>query len=350
VRQARFSIRQVRGVPHVEVTHDGTVPDPGIEVPALWLRERSQLPSQRDLVSGQRLFDPHLLDADLALTEARIDDDVLMACFTDGHAEAYPLDALAQALHEDDDGCPAPVAWRAGAVVPRSHGWDDLADDPALLAAIEDLLVHGVIVVHGTPTDEGSVLEVAGRFGHVRETNFGRLFDVRSVPGSNDLAYRAVGLGPHTDNPYRAPVPGIQLLHCLVNETEGGLSTLVDAIADTDLVARRPVVAVDDLGRVTGLHYSPRLDQLPLMSSAATRAYQMARGRLARLLQDPAFEVQVGLDAGEVLVFSNDRVLHGRTPFDPRDGRRHLQGCYIDQDAPRSRYRVLRRVLQRSEV
>lgn len=377
VSQVRFSVRQVGGAPQVEVIHDGPAPASGVELPALWLRERSQSPTQVDLVSGQRLFDPHLLDADLALAEATIDDEVLVARFSDGHTEAYRLDALARALHEDHDGCPAPVAWRAGAAVPPPHGWRDLADDGALLAALEDLLVHGVIVVHGAPTDEGTVLEVAARFGYVRETNFGRSFDVRSVPGSNDLAYRAVGLGPHTDNPYRAPVPGIQLLHCLVNETEGGLSTLVDAIAvtdelaeedpealallasvpvgfrfrdaDTDLVARRPVVAVDDLGRVTGLHYSPRLDQLPLMSSAETRAYQQARGRLARLLQDPAFEVRVRLDAGEVLVFSNDRVLHGRTPFDPRGGLRHLQGCYIDQDAPRSRYRVLRRMLQRSE-
>ena len=378
VSQARFSVRQVRGAPQVEVTRDGAPRDGDVvEVPALWLRERSQSPAQLDAVSGQRLFDPHLLDADLALVEARIEDDVLVVRFSDGHDESYRLDALARAVCEDHDGCPVPIAWRAGAAVPPSHGWRDLVDGRAMLAALEDLLVHGVIVVRGAPIDPGTVLAVAGRFGYVRETNFGRSFDVRSVPGSNDLAYRAVGLGPHTDNPYRAPVPGIQLLHCLVNETKGGLSTLVDAIAvtdqlaqedpealalltavrvgfrfrdaDSDLVTRRPVVAIDDRGRVTGLHYSPRLDQLPLMSSAETRAYQRARGRLAALLQDPAFEVRVRLDAGEVLVFSNDRVLHGRTPFDPKDGRRHLQGCYIDQDAPRSRYRVLRRMLQQSE-
>jgi gamma-butyrobetaine dioxygenase len=31
--------------------------------------------------------------------------------------------------------------------------------------------------------------------------------------------------------------------------------------------------------------------------------------------------------------------------FDPAEGLRHLQGCYIDIDGPRSRYRVLRRQL-----
>jgi gamma-butyrobetaine dioxygenase len=33
--------------------------------------------------------------------------------------------------------------------------------------------------------------------------------------------------------------------------------------------------------------------------------------------------------------------LHGRTAFDPSEGHRQLQGCYIDRDGPRSRYRVL---------
>jgi gamma-butyrobetaine dioxygenase len=32
-----------------------------------------------------------------------------------------------------------------------------------------------------------------------------------------------------------------------------------------------------------------------------------------------------------------------RTGFDPREGLRYLQGCYIDIDGPRSLFRVLRR-------
>lgn len=41
------------------------------------------------------------------------------------------------------------------------------------------------------------------------------------------------------------------------------------------------------------------------------------------------------------MMFDNNRVLHGRTSFDPNEGLRHLQGCYIDHDGPRARYRVL---------
>jgi gamma-butyrobetaine dioxygenase len=85
-----------------------------------------------------------------------------------------------------------------------------------------------------------------------------------------------------------------------------------------------------------------------MMSVEQTQTFHRARRRLAELLADPAFEIRFLLNAGEAMVFSNDRVLHGRTGFDPQEGMRHLQGCYIDHDAPRSRYRVLRRNLTRS--
>jgi gamma-butyrobetaine dioxygenase len=361
---AELSVQEVDGRPVVKATGaDGT-----IALPALWLRERTQAPDQLDLVTGQRLFDPHRLPADLELVEARLDGGALVVAFSDGHREALGVEVLLGCL-TPADGCPPPRPWRSDLVRPPLHDWSALDADAGLRAALHDLIAYGVVVIDGAPTAPGTVLEVAGRLGYVRDTNFGRLFDVRTVPGSNDLAYRAVALGPHTDNPYREPVPGIQLLHCLVNETTGGQSTLVDALAvteqlavddpealwllrtvpvtfrfrdaDTELVTQRAVVAVDDTGAITGLHYSPRLDHLPLLPEAELVAYQRARRRLAELVVDPAFELRFVLAPGQVLVFANDRVLHGRTGFDPQEGSRHLQGCYIDHDAPRSRYRVL---------
>ena len=53
------------------------------------------------------------------------------------------------------------------------------------------------------PPVSGTVLEVARSFGFVRETNYGTLFDVRVEPDPNNLAFTAVPLSPHTDNPYR---------------------------------------------------------------------------------------------------------------------------------------------------
>jgi gamma-butyrobetaine dioxygenase len=180
-----------------------------------------------------------------------------------------------------------------------------------------------------------------------------------------------VALDPHTDNPYRWPVPGVQLLHCLVNETSGGLSTLVDGFAAaealrirdgeafrllahtavrfryrdaaTDLVASAPPIELDVTGRVQAVHFSPRLDFVPLRPPAELASYYRARRAFDHLLRSPEFEIRFLLNAGELVMMDNRRLLHGRTGFEPAEGLRHLQGCYIDIDGPRSLYRVLRR-------
>ncbi|MDE2051450.1 MAG: TauD/TfdA family dioxygenase, partial [Gammaproteobacteria bacterium] len=113
--------------------------------------------------------------------------------------------------------------------------------------------------------------------------------------------------------------------------------------ASEELIERRPIVQRDLGGQITGVHYSPRLDFLPLLDPATTRRFQRARRRLSELFADPRFELRFPLRAGELMMFNNSRVLHGRTAYDPNEGHRHLQGCYIDLDGPRSLYRTLKR-------
>lgn len=338
-------------------------------LPALWLRARSPDPSQRDALTGQRLMNPHLLPDDLALTDAWLDAKGLHLAFSDGFSGYFdPAELVAGSVL--DEGCPAPLPWRADLWPQPSYSWDALQSDEAVLhRALRDYIERGFMLIDGTPTQPDSILAIARRFGSVRETNFGRFFEVYSRPESTDLAYRPVALGPHTDNPYRNPVPGIQLLHCLQNETSGGLSTLVDSLAvaqqlqqedpqgfallasvpvryeyrdaDNWLVAVQPMIELNGKGAMMGVFYSPRLDDIPLMSDQDTRAYHRARRRFGTLLSDPQYELRLRLEPGQLMMFDNNRVLHGRTSFDPSEGHRQLQGCYIDRDGPRGLYRVL---------
>ena len=94
-----------------------------------------------------------------------------------------------------------------------------------------DLYQYGVVIFTNVPTDENYIVKFATAIGITRPTNFGESFSVKSVPKPNDLAYTSIALTPHTDNPYRKPITCIQLLHCLENEVNGGLSTLVDGFA-----------------------------------------------------------------------------------------------------------------------
>ena len=79
----------------------------------------------------------------------------------------------------------------------------------------------------------------ANSIGVVRPTNWGTYFTVRSVPNANDLAYTSLPLKAHTDNPYRKPVPCVQLLHCIDNEVKGGFSIIIDGFAVADYIKKK---------------------------------------------------------------------------------------------------------------
>ena len=125
--------------------------------------------------------------------------------------------------------------------------------------------------------------------------------------------------------PYRSPVPGVQLLHCLANETSGGLSTLVDGFAaaetlrssdpeafqvlsqtpvrfrfrdvDTELVRSSALIEVDGVGGLQAINFSPRLDYVPLLPPAELTAYFEARKQLDALLRSPKYEIRFLLNA-----------------------------------------------------
>lgn len=345
-----------------------------LELSPLWLRERCQDGAHLDARTRQRLYNPHAFPPDLELRDAQVSGDSLRLSFSDGYQGTYDTGPL-KLDFDEWDGCPAPVPWRPSTLGEVRFDWEAFdAGGGEFVRCLEAFLTYGFVIVGNTPTDPLAILDIAGRFGKVRDTNFGKYFEVyaRLDPEeANDLAYTSLGLDPHTDNPYRDPVPGIQLLHCLANETSGGLSTLADSLAVTDelrrrdpgafellatvpvryhfwdrdaeLIERLPMVCRDWRGRVTGIHYSPKLDHLPLLPPADVRRFHEARRLLADLFSGDEFEFRFMLQPGEFVMFDNNRVVHGRTGFDRAQGRRHLQGCYIDRDHPRSLYRVLRR-------
>jgi gamma-butyrobetaine dioxygenase len=347
----------------------------------LWLRERCLDPETIDLLTGQRLGDPSDLDLDLALTAvSEPEPGRIRVRFSDGHeADFVTRDILAEAaLAPGEHDIPAPRLWDGTLTSFPRADWSGQPSDADLAGWVTDFLEYGFVIFARVPPVARTVLQVAATFGFTRETNFGPLFEVRSVPAASDLAYTSLPLDPHTDNPYRWPVPGVQLLHCLVNETSGGLSTLVDGFAaavalrerdpaafqlltrtpvrfryrdaTTDLVASAPPIEIDAAGNLLAVHFSPRLDFVPLGPPQALAGYYRARRAFDHLLRSPEFEIRFLLGSGELLMMDNRRLLHGRTGFDPSEGLRHLQGCYIDIDGPRSLYRVLRRRLSGVEV
>jgi len=182
------------------------------------------------------------------------------------------------------------------------------------------------------------------------------------------LAFTPYGLRAHTDLPYRRPVPGIQMLHCIRNEADGGDSTLVDGMAaamalddehpdwhaaliDTEVVFRYdiggdtvvnrgPILEYDRQGRYRQIRMNTKLDEPVVRPGVDLDAFYAGRRWLAEWTNDPAHQVTFRLEPGDLMFMDNHRALHGRTAFDPTSGHRHLQGCYIEHDGPDTMYRL----------
>lgn len=337
-----------------------------VDLHPLWLRERSATNGAVDHVNGQRLLEPVDLDAGLVVVQADLargrDLDVT---FSDGHQMSLPLVSLPGFSSEEP---PGPVPWRAThtevPIIDYSAiaGGDPLARAAACRAALVAFFEFGLFVLEGTPATPGALHEITSHFGRIAPTNFGELFDVRTEPVPVDLAYTPVALSAHTDQPYRAPTPGLQFLHAIANDAPGGASTMVDGLAAVDDLAavdpeayevlcslpvefrydigcdvkvhRSPLIERNSDGSLRQFRFSTRLDFAPLAERDVLDVYYRGRRWLSEALNDPSRQLEYRMKAGDTLVVDNHRVLHGRTSFDPTQGHRHLQGCYIDHDGP----------------
>ena len=229
--------------------------------------------------------------------------------------------------------------------------------------------------VKGVPCVERAALEAANYIGIVSETNYGRLFDVRFVQKPENLADSDRGLGLHTDNPYRDPVPGFQLLHSLIAAPEGGESLFADGFAiagylretepvlferlastpvtfsfrskDAELCSEKPLIQLALRGEVRSVHYNNRSIAPLRLGSAEILPFYMAYRRFAELLRDARFPLKIKLCGGDLVAFDNHRILHGRTGYCASTHLRHLQGCYLTRDSVLSQAALLKRSHER---
>jgi gamma-butyrobetaine dioxygenase len=346
-------------------------------VPAVWLRHNCPCPDCRDPVTGQRLIEITAIPNEVVATvTAQSGDSVEVTFAPGGHRAVFSrawLESQAMPPEHDPRTEDAKRLWRAADLDGRLPAafWDAYrSDDAVRIRCLEAVLRYGFVLLRGVPAAPGTVETVAGTFGYVRETNYGRVFDVRVKPAPANLAFTSREIPPHTDNPYRDPVPTVQLLHCLRNAAEGGDTGLVDGFAaaaalraeepdsfaalagttfsfgyvdkETELRACQPLIGLSPGGRVREVRLNnrsmlpPRLP--PAEAAAAYAAYRAWAVRLAR----PEFRLWLRLAPGDCLVFDNTRILHARSAFSAA-GERHLQGCYADLDGLLSTLAVLRR-------
>ena len=201
------------------------------EIHPLWLRERAKTENLVDKHNDQRLYDPSQLVQNIKIKKASMNNGHLNLEFTDGVKFEYEVNNL---LYEIDKKEPLDniVLWDSSLnKKPAALYEKDIFEKKVMYDLLQDFYRYGFVIFKKVPTEDNYIVNFANSIGTIRPTNFGESFSVKSVPEPNDLAYTSIALTPHTDNPYRKPIPCIQLLHCLENEVKGGLSTLVDGFA-----------------------------------------------------------------------------------------------------------------------
>jgi len=364
-----MDVRQTGGRLHVASAGTGHTFHP------IWLRERCPCPACTDPDTGQRLIDGTDIPLDLAVTEAaRTDDGTLVVAYSDGHESRFAPDHL------------TPPPEPAGILPPGAEPWDGrrtgppeadhataVASEAGLHALLDTLATHGFVVVRGAPAEMDAVGDFARRIGPIRETNWGVVADVKALPRAFDLTMTPRRLEPHADNPYREPIPGYVLLHCLVNSARGGDSTMTDGFAvaralraeDPDafdvltrvwprfryadeaivMENRGPLIETDADGIVRRVRFSNRTDDVPALDPDTLATYYRARKRYAEMVNSRDFMVEFKLEPGDILMMDNHRMLHGRTAYEPGTGERHMRQCYMDKDAVEGRRKILARRL-----
>ena len=341
--------------------------------PTIWLRDNC--PSGLHPQTHERLLDLLTLDLAPVLTSATLDGGHVILVYEDGHVSRMAVSMLSAhrpGQRAVDPAAIAPQIWRSeftATAVPRYAAAQVVADDSALNTWMHDTARFGLTIVDQLDDRTSAGVEVAQRIGFLRETNFGTTFEVINKPDPNNLAYTSVALPLHTDLPNQEVPPGYQFLHCLANEATGGGSLFADGFAmaedlraedpeafrllcevripfrfhdrEADIRVHEPVITLAPSGDVIEIRYNAHLAGIFDMPAEIMPDYYRAYRAFMAKTRDAKYRVVFRLKAGEMVVFDNRRVLHGRDSFDPSTGFRHLHGCYVDRGEFASRLRKL---------
>jgi gamma-butyrobetaine dioxygenase len=333
----------------------------------LWLRDNCICDDCRIVQTDEKKFMVCSVPVDIEPQSVEIVDDCLHIVWPDGHISRYEGEYL-RSLGQDVELTGA--RWPQNFVPHRYDYHSFLGDDNTAVAAIEEFITHGAIILSAAPTESGTLEQLAPRLGPMREVLFARIHDVAVDPSGYNVAHTPLPLPPHNDFASYTWPPSVQALHMLENETAGGESILVDGWEiltrlrddypdyfetlrempvpfrefddNTETYAVQPIIRCDTEGTITGLRFSNQLMQTIDPNDRRAASFYRAYHELCRRITDPAGQVSFRLHGGEILIVAAHRVLHGRQAFQPA-GRRHLQDAYFEMDNVRNYLVVLRR-------
>jgi trimethyllysine dioxygenase len=352
----------------LEVTWDG---DGGSSTfPWLWLRDHAHDEATLHPVTQQRQLHTASIDPSISARRVSVDGDSVVISWTDGGSSSLPIAFLA--AHRTPRTPTARIGtdrvlWGADDLpVAASTPYEAIMDsDEGVAAWLAQVSTYGFAIATGTPPTAEATEALVRRVGYVRETIFGGFWEFTADLTKADMAYTNLELLPHTDGTYSHDAPGLQLLHCLHFEGEGGESTMVDGFRvaaelrataphhhavlssvpipgqylgdGSHLMAARPVLRHDHDGELVQVSFN-NADRAPfLLPHDEMLALYEALRAFDALTNDRRSQWRHVLAPGEAMLFDNWRVLHGRTAY---TGTRTMCGAYVNHEDFESRVRL----------
>lgn len=324
-----------------------------------WLRHNSELDRhplthERIVCSSELPLDPRPRDVRIAENGESLDVD--WGDRADGKVSRYAAVWLQAYAYAADRPTVPPPSSDVGAITVEGPSLD-VPLGPRIVSALAQ---SGILVVRGFGLDTEALIQTLEHEGlSVIETHFGRIEDLRTDNTTNQntdqLGYTDSAIQLHTDQPFLDRPPRYQLLHCQQPAASGGANFVVDALAAAHYLAELDRPAFDLLRTVPVTFHrkqrsfervlvSPILDfdapggfriRYSYFTLAPHRrpfpemeAWYRAYNRFARLVRDERHQYRFLLQAGDLLIYDNWRMIHARTSF---TGARWVRGVYFDR-------------------
>lgn len=342
----------------------------------VWLRDNCSCNECGDHSGGHRFFELNMLPDNLANRVSCSDGMINIEWLADGHVTSYDPGWLRSHCQSDEERRkrrPQPELWDATLAedLPQVDYAIAQSSRSELLKLYNAVRTYGICLLRNVPARPEATEEIAGLLSFIRETHYGRVFEIVSTADPAVIANAPVPLRPHTDENFREPPPGIMIFHSIkASEDGGGESVMTDGFklasdfkinhpADYELLTRvpvphrrfidnaglraeAPVIKLDYFGEVCEFRLNERtMGPIDLPADLIEPVYS-ALAKLFQCSYDSKYHMHYLLKGGEALVFDNARVLHARTGF---NGDRHVRLTHVGSDEFYSRWRQLRHEL-----